>query len=514
MKTNKKIINIGAAVLAGGLGTRMKTEDPKALSVLLENPLIFYAVESLITARKDFNVRRGNSNFRILLDKIVTVVGHKGGLVKKYVSEEKRFKKKGLFLDFAEQEKYLGTADAALKAADMFPRGSKETHILILPCDMPLITSETLAETIKFHLGEGNDLTVLSAEAQEPYSYGRILKDGKGFVEKIAEEKELCDYPPETSKIKEINSGVYVARLSLFKKFIGLIKPDNRKKEYYLTDIVNIFYKAGLKTACFKSPRGEEFAGVNSKPDLMSAQKIMQKRIIAGLMEKGVNFISDDSVYIGANVKIGERAVIYPGVFISGNTFISKGVTIENGSVVKDSFIADGSRIKSYCVLENAFVMNGVQVGPFARLRPEVLLMEGSKIGNFVEVKKSVIGRNSKASHLSYIGDAMIGDNANIGAGVITCNYDGRKKHMTVIGDGCFIGSDSQLVAPVNIGKNSYVGSGTTVTKDVPEGALALSRTPQRNIEGWALKKAKERPEKGRKPEAKERAAKGKGVKK
>ncbi|MHB1661572.1 MAG: bifunctional UDP-N-acetylglucosamine diphosphorylase/glucosamine-1-phosphate N-acetyltransferase GlmU [bacterium] len=480
MNSGKKIKNIGAVVLAGGLGTRMKSDDPKALADLLENPLIFYTIESLINA--------GNEQ-GILLNKIGTVIGHKGELVKKYILEEKRFKKKGLSLDFAVQKSYLGTGDAALKGLDMFPEDAKETDIIILPCDMPLIKPETYAEMIKFHSGGDNDITILSAETKIPYSYGRVLRDGKGFAEKIIEEKELCDYPPETAKINEINSGVYIVKLNSLRKFIKKIKPDNRKKEYYFTDLINIFYKAGLKAVCYKACASEDFSGVNSKLDLLNAQKLLQNRLIKDLVEKGVNFISADNAYIGYNVAIEENSVIYPGVFLSGKTFISKGAVIENGCVIKDSVIGNKSQIKSYSVLENAVVMDGVQIGPFARLRPGSLIGEGSKIGNFVEIKKSRIGKNTKASHLSYIGDSIIGNEVNIGAGVITCNYDGIKKYETVIEDGCFIGSDSQLVAPVKIGKNSYVGSGATITEDVPEGALAISRVPQRNIEGWALKK-------------------------
>ncbi len=504
--------NIGAVILAGGLGTRMQSEIPKALAGLLENPLIFYPFMSVTGARKEFNGRAGLCPYRVFLNKIITVIGYHGELVKKYILNEERFKKKGFSLEFAVQEKYLGTGDAVKKAVSLFSekksrRDTKgasaaenaggicgqvpETDILILPCDMPLMKYETLVRAIKFHLENDNDLTVLSSIAEDPYSYGRILRDEKGFAEKIIEEKELCDYPPETAGIREINSGVYIVKLNLLKRFIGRIKPENRKKEYYFTDIVNIFYKAGLKTLCWTSENSEEFAGVNSKTDLFNAQKVLQKRLINGLISKGVNFISDDGVYIGWNVEIKEGAVIYPGVFISGNTRIFKGATIENGCVVKNSSILDNARINSYSVIENSFIAKDVQIGPFARLRPDTFIGEGSRIGNFVEVKKSVVGKNTKASHLSYIGDSIIGSGVNIGAGVITCNYDGEKKHKTIIDNGCFIGSDSQLVAPVKIGKDSYVGSGTTVTKDVPEGALAVSRVPQQNVEGWALKRKK-----------------------
>ncbi|MCL4542690.1 MAG: hypothetical protein M1458_02940 [Deltaproteobacteria bacterium] len=218
---------------------------------------------------------------------------------------------------------------------------------------------------------------------------------------------------------------------------------------------------------------------------------LCKKGLFQKLIDNSVNFLSINNLYIGYNAKIGANSTIYPGVFISGNTFIFNGVTVEVGAVIKDSVILEDSTIKSYSVLESAFISSGAQIGPFARIRPGVAILEGAKIGNFVEVKKSVIGKNTKASHLSYIGDSIVGDGVNIGAGVITCNYDGVKKYSTIIEDGCFIGSDSQLIAPVKIGKNSYIGSGTTVTKDVPEGSLAISRMPQRNIDGWALKKMK-----------------------
>ncbi len=489
---NKEIKNISVAVLAGGLGTRMKSDEPKALSALLENPLIFYAVEALINTRRAFNVYRGYKN-RVIIDKIGIVIGYKGESVKNYILKEKRFKVKGVLFDFAEQKRYLGTGDAALKASDMFTPADDESSLLILPCDMPLIEAKTFEDLIKFHLDNENDLTVLSVKAENPYSYGRILKDKNGHVKEIVEENELANYPKSVGEIKEINSGVYVVKLNHLKRLIKKIKPDNLKKEYYFTDIVKIFFENGLKTVCYTSFHKDEFIGVNSKLDLLDAQKALQKRVLRRLMENGANFISDDNVYIGYNVEIGKNATIYPNVFISGNTHILNDVIVENGCVIKGSFIGGKTAIKSYSILEEAFVMDGAMIGPFARLRPSSLILEGGKIGNFVEVKKSIIGKNTKASHLSYIGDALIGDGVNIGAGVITCNYDGVKKYKTIIEDGCFIGSDSQLVAPVKIGKNSYVGSGTTITKDVPEGSLAISRMPQRNITGWALKKMKQK---------------------
>lgn len=490
-KKNKEIKNIVPIILAGGLGTRMSTGSPKALSNLSENPMIFYSISALLGARKAFNMDRGYK-YRTILSKIGIVIGHKGELVKNYVLKEKRFKAKGVSFDFTMQEECLGTGDAALKALDMLDSYNDNTELLFLPCDMPLIETETFKDVIKFHLDNKNDLTTLSFLTDNPYSYGRILKDKKGYVKEIIEENELVNYPESVKKINEVNSGVYVVKLGYLKRLIKLIKPDNVKQEYYFTDIAKIFFKDGLKVVPFNSFKKDEFIGVNSKSDLLNAQDLMQKKVIQRLLHNGVNFLSINNLYIGYNAEINENSTIYPGVFISGHTFIGRSVTVEVGSVIKDSVILDNSAVKSYSVLENAFVGESVQIGPFARIRPESTILDGAKIGNFVEIKKSVIGKNTKASHLSYIGDSIVGDDVNIGAGVITCNYDGVKKHKTVIEDGCFIGSDSQLVAPVKIGKNSYVASGTTVTRDVPEGSLALSRVPQTNKKGWVLKRVKQ----------------------
>lgn len=487
VQAERGVNTVGIAILAGGLGTRMKSETPKALVALLENPLIFYAIESLIHAR-EFIGGGKKSNPEISIDKIGVVVGHKGHEVKDYIEREDRFRAKGLLIDFKVQEKYLGTGDAVETSLGMFDSYNGESDLLILPCDMPLILPETFAGLIKFHIENKSDLTVLSVEIDNPFSYGRVVRDENGFASRIVEEKELVDYPESIRKTNEINSGVYMVKLKHLRKLIKEIKSENRDREFYFTDIVNIFYKSGLKTRCFKSYSGDEFAGVNSKLELEKARGILQERIVCNLMDSGVTFVSTENLYLGYNVIIEPGATIYPGVFLSGKTIIMDGSVIENGCVVKDSEIMEGSTVKSYSVLENSTVLEKCCIGPFAHLRPGSLIRKNSKIGNFVEVKNSKVGENTKASHLSYIGDSDIGNNVNIGAGVITCNYDGEKKHKTVIRDGCFIGSDSQLVAPVTIGEGSYVASGTTVTKDVPPGALSVSRVPQKNIEGWAAR--------------------------
>lgn len=495
----KNIKTIGAAILAGGLGTRMKSEAPKGLVSLLENPLIFYAVESLIGARRLLKSHAGTAGHSVSLDKIGIVIGHKGEDIKDYTLRERRFRVKGLSIDFAVQKKYLGTGDAVNTSLGMFSSYRGEQNILILPCDMPLIRPESFFELIISHLNNNSDLTVLSVEVENPYSYGRILRDKTGSAMEIVEEKELARYPEKVRKTNEINSGVYILKLKHLKRLIGEIRPLNREREYYFTDIVNIFYKNGLKTTCLKSPKREEFGGVNSRAELENAKKILQARVIKKFIDTGVDIMSPENIYAGYNIHVEAGATLYPGVFLTGKTHILKGARIETGCVIDDSTVSENAAIKSYSVIEKSAVSEGCRIGPFAHLRPGSFIGKNSKIGNFVEVKNSSIGEDTKASHLSYIGDATIGNGVNVGAGAITCNYDGINKHETVIEDGCFIGSDSQIVAPVTLKRGSYVASGTTVTRDVPGGALAISRTRQKNIENWAKKRlAHSKPGRGR----------------
>jgi bifunctional UDP-N-acetylglucosamine pyrophosphorylase/glucosamine-1-phosphate N-acetyltransferase len=490
----QKETKITAVILAGGLGTRMKAEMPKALINILEKPMIYYILTAVLKLNKADNINNINN---IRLNRVIVVVGHKGQYVKDYIIKEDSFKKYGVEICFVEQKKYLGTADAAKQAlpllGDTFNINEDKNLLLILPCDTPLIGHKTLSELVEFHYNISfNDISILSFEVDNPFSYGRLIKDDKDFVKDIVEEQELTDYQDSTARfIKEVNSGIYIMNLNLFNHLIHLIKPDNSKKEYYLTDLISISYNNFLKVKSFISYKKEELIGVNSKLELIKCQGIMQKRLINDMIDNGVNFLLTDNIYIGSNVKIEEGAVIYPGCFISGNSEIGKDSIIETGSVIINSKIGQCSTIKSYCVLENAVVCNEASIGPFGRLRPGTVIKDGAKIGNFVEIKNSIIGENSKAPHLSYIGDSEVGKDVNIGAGVITCNYDGFKKHKTVIKDNVFIGSDCQLIAPVVIEKGSYVASGTTVTKDVPEDSLAISRVPQENKKEWVLKRLK-----------------------
>ena len=543
MNTIKKT-NYTAVILAGGLGIRMRSDVPKGLVPILEKPMIYYIISELLKINDSMDINNINNsgtplsseirttraisiknsinnedinpinkadkifkkdnidyNSTGIIDRIIIVIGHKGEQIKDYIKNEYIFKNCGITIDFAVQDKYLGTGDAAKQAAKLFESINKNSgnaeNILILPCDVPLITKDTLYKLIKFHNESDDDLTVLSFETENPFSYGRILKDDKNFVKSIIEQQEIAKYPDNNALqiIKEVNSAIYAVKLKHFTNFINFIDNNNSKKEYYLTDIISIFYNQSLKVQSFigvNDYNKYELMGVNTKTELMQCSSLMQKRIINDLIEKqDVNFISTDNIYIGSNVVISEKATLYPGCFLSGNSKIEGNAVIECGAIVKNSVIGKNSVIKSYSVLEDVIVGDEVNIGPFARLRPKTYIKNNAKIGNFVEVKNSVIGESSKASHLSYIGDSEIGDNVNIGAGVITCNYDGSNKHKTIIKNNCFIGSDSQLIAPVTIEKDSYVASGTTVVKNVQEGSLAISRVKQINKEGWTLKRLK-----------------------
>ena len=376
-----------------------------------------------------------------------------------------------------------GTGDALSKAVPAL-KGFKGT-VLVVNGDTPLITGSTLKNFLSLHKRKRNEVSVLSFESRDPGSYGRIIRDNKGRAAFIIEQRDAT----ETQKtIREVNSGVYAIEsgaLPLLKE----IKLNKSKGEYYLTDIVGIARDKGLRLDAFCAGFEDEFMGVNTIEELENAGRVMKKRIIKKLSDRGVHFIEKSSVFISSDTEIGAETNVYPNVHLEGKTSIGKGCTIYPNVRILDSIIEDGAVIKDSTLIEESIVKRNASVGPFAHIRPGSVIGEKAKIGNFVEVKKSVIGPGTKASHLSYLGDARIGKDVNIGAGTITCNYDGHEKHITTIEDGVFVGSDTQFVAPVKIGKGAFVGAGSTITADVPSHALALSRVKQRNIEGWARKR-------------------------
>ena len=385
-------------------------------------------------------------------------------------------------LRFVVQEPQLGTGHALLQTAPVLEH--EKGVVLLLSGDVPLLRRHTLAALLARHQASGAAATVLTAVVEQPYGYGRIVRT-KGKIARIVEER---DASPAQRKINEINSGIFALSLGpLFSALRGLAS-SNAQGEYYLTDLISAFrrQKLGVDTAALEDPN--EIRGINSRAELAEASKIVRQQKNAELMAAGVTIEDPATTYIDDDVVVGADTVIHPGVSLEGKTQIGAACEIHSGVRIVSSVLADRVTVRNFCVITNSRLASNVTVGPFAHLRPEADLRESVHVGNFVEIKKSVIGAGSKAGHLSYLGDATIGEEVNIGAGTITCNYDGTEKHRTVIEDGAFIGSDSQLVAPVTVGRRAFVGSGTTVRENVPAGALGVSAGKQRNIPDWKKK--------------------------
>ncbi|WP_068549763.1 bifunctional UDP-N-acetylglucosamine diphosphorylase/glucosamine-1-phosphate N-acetyltransferase GlmU [Thermosulfidibacter takaii] len=447
---------VSAVVLAAGEGKRMKSKIPKVLHRIGDKALIDCVLEKV----------------REVADQLVVVVGHGADKVMEYL--QGRYKE----VVFAHQKKQLGTAHA-VQVAIKKVKGDK---VFVLPGDMPLIRPQSLKKVLQ-EVDSGADMAVLVCEHEDPTGYGRVITN-KGRILKIVEEVDATE---DEKKIKLTNTGVYCFKIEALEKYLPLIKNDNKKGEFYLTDIVEIVNDKG---GVVKAVMGEEFEGfgVNTRKQLAEAYKIMARNKVEYLLENGVTVYAPETVFISEEVEIGQDTVIYPYVFITGETVIGNNCTIGPFCMIRDCKIGDSVRINEHSVMEGAVIESEVTVGPFARLREGTVLKSNSRVGNFVEVKKSVIGEWSKANHLAYIGDATVGKGVNIGAGTITCNYDGVKKHPTVIEDGVFIGSDTQLVAPVRVGAGSLVGAGSTITKDIPPDSLAITRAPLKIFEGKGMR--------------------------
>ncbi|ONN27755.1 bifunctional N-acetylglucosamine-1-phosphate uridyltransferase/glucosamine-1-phosphate acetyltransferase [Thermosipho affectus] len=436
-------------ILAAGMGKRMNSKYPKVIHEIFGKPMILWVIE---TAKK--------------FGEVAVVLGHKYEMVEDKLSSDVR-----IYI----QKKQLGTAHAVMSAIEFV---SKDDNLLILYGDVPFISYETLKRLEKVHLESNSDVTILTAILENPSGYGRIVRDDKI---KIIEDKDADD---EVKKIKEINTGIYIIKGRYLIENINKINNNNAQGEYYLTDIL----KFTEKISTVITENIDEITGINDRIQLARLEKRIRKKINEKLMKEGVRIIDPDVVYIDPQVKIGKDTIIYPFTFIEGDTTIGEDCIIGPMTRIKNSKIGNNVIINRSEV-EKAEVKDNVSVGPYARLREGTTLDTNVKIGNFVETKKTVMGQNSKAQHLTYLGDATIGKNVNIGAGTITCNYDGKKKHPTFIEDNVFIGSNSSLVAPVKIGKNSITAAGSTITNNVPENSLAIARERQINKENWVLKK-------------------------
>jgi bifunctional UDP-N-acetylglucosamine pyrophosphorylase / glucosamine-1-phosphate N-acetyltransferase len=410
---------------------------------------------------------------------IVAVVGHQAGDVTITVAP---LKVKTIL-----QEPQRGTGHAMLVAKRAIP--SRAKFVILLPGDAPLIRTETIAALARSHRESGAAATILSAEIENPSGYGRIVRQDDGSVSAIVEDSALT---PEQRSIREINSSMYCFTLAKLWPCLSTLKPTNKHKELYLTDAIAVLRQKGEKVQAVLASDPDEVLGCNTRADLAEVDSVFRKRKRAAIMDAGVTIELPDTVLIDPDVVVGPDTRIEPGVQLLGNTKIGAGCTIRTGSILSDAVLQDNVLVKPYSVVTASHLSKGTQVGPFAHIREHARLDENARVGNFVEVKKSVLGEGVKSMHLTYLGDARIGSRTNIGAGTITCNYDGVNKNPTVIGKGVFIGSDTALVAPVRVGDGAYVGAGSVITKDVPADALGLARGKQMNKLGWAVARRKE----------------------
>lgn len=448
---------LAVVILAAGKSKRIKSSIPKVMHQLAGRPLITYPIE----------IAKNMGAAPIL---VVASPDH-GELE----AVARAFGARIIY-----QKQPLGTGHAVLQTKDALSKF--KGHVLILCGDVPLIRAETLDRFINEVFRQNARCGVLTMELKNPGNYGRIVRDLDGQFIRIVEAKDLKG---EDASIKEVNSGVFCVERSWLFETLAKIKPTNSQNEYYLTDIVHHALADGSKVIAIKAPDAKELLGVNTRRELSDLITEMRNRINERHMQNGVGIMEPSQTYIDWDVKIGQDTVIWPGTFILGETKIGNGCIIENGVVIKNAKIDAGAHIKSYSVVEESLVGPGAQVGPFARLRPGSKLGKNVRIGNFVEVKKSELKEGAKANHLTYLGDAQIGEKVNVGCGTITCNYDGKNKYITFIGDGAFIGSDTQFVAPVRVGKGATIGAGSTITEDVPPYALALSRAEQVIVKDW-----------------------------
>ena len=454
-----------ALILAAGKGTRFKSDTIKVLHPLLGRAMIEIVLDSVSRLRPD---------------KIHLVVGFQKDLVQE--------KLKSRDLDFVEQKTQQGTAHAVMAARTLLAR-HKDADLLIMNGDLPLIRRETLRPLIRQHSRQGNALTFMTSVMENPFGFGRVIymEDGRT---RIVEEK---DATPAQRRLREANVGIYMFKIRDLLWALPRITNQHKKGEYYLTDTIEILSESGRRVTPCRTESDAEIVGVNDRAELARAVETLRERKITSLTEKGVTFYDPASTWVDFDVTIGRDTVIYPTVVLEGKTRIGERCVVYPGTHIMDSRIGNGVNVLTASVLEEVRVADDCRVGPFARLRPGTVLRTGSCVGNFVEMKKTDFGAGSKAMHLSYVGDTDVGPKVNIGAGTITCNYDGVKKSKTRIDSGAFIGSGTQLVAPVKVGKNAYVGAGSTITKDVSPDSLAVSRVRQSEKKDWARKRKRKK---------------------
>ena len=456
--------SIGIVILAAGKGTRMKIDAPKALAPALGKPLLDYVVDSALEFARISSLKA----------EVGVVIGHRKELLEEWWKGHSR--KDSLKLAWQREQK--GTADALKACFADLPHFWDHAFTLVACADTPLISSEEFCRLFEALKADPSLVGVAATfTSGTPTGYGRIVRGKPGFH--IVEEK---DCTPEERRITEVNSGFYILKTPHVKAVLGQISNQNKSGEFYLTDLFQDSYAVEAVAFASDTP----FLGINTMEQLSAVSTLIRKRKLSQIFAEGVQILAPETVYIESAVTIGVGSVVYPGVTLLGNTVIGKNVTIESGTLIRDSVVHDGAEILANSHLEGATVQQTATIGPMARLRPGAEIGPDAKIGNFVEVKKSKLARGVKVSHLSYVGDAEIGEGSNIGCGFITCNYDGANKHKTKIGKNTFIGSDVQAVAPLTIGDDAFVAAGSTITKDIPDGGFGIARTAQVTKEGAA----------------------------
>lgn len=450
--------NLVAIILAAGKGTRMRSKYPKVLHKVGGKPMLQHVIDAATVAGAD---------------KKVIIVGHEAEMVEAMVGEQ------GTIALQAEQ---LGTGHAVMQTAEAL-KGFTGTA-LILCGDTPLLDGEELKKFCEAHQASGATATVLTAIMDDPFGYGRIIRDADGNVQGIVEQKDATE---EQRTIKEINTGIYCMECPQMFDVLATLTNDNAQGEYYLTDVLQKLNAAGAKVGGACTADSDMVMGINSRKQLSVAEGVMRQRILDKLMDAGVTIMDPASTFIEASVKIGRDTVIYPYTWLEGCTEIGEDCEIGPNARFTNVKIGDDNHLQ-FIYGHDCEVKNHVTAGPYVHLRPDTVISDHVKIGNYVEVKNSNVGEGTKLPHLTYIGDSDIGSGVNMGCGCITVNYDGKKKHRTIIGDNAFVGCNTNLVAPVTVQANTYIGAGSTITKEVPENALGIARARQKNIEGWAEK--------------------------
>jgi bifunctional UDP-N-acetylglucosamine pyrophosphorylase/glucosamine-1-phosphate N-acetyltransferase len=466
---------LAVIILAAGQGTRMRSKTAKVLHPVGGRPMVLYAVDvAQALARHE----------------VAVVVGHQAEAVKDLLSDRP--------VSLVVQERRLGTGHAVAQAQTVFQGRSghewRSRRFVILSGDVPLLTEATLRSLVAVHQRERAVVTVLTAQVERPAGYGRVVRGRDGVVARIVEDK---DATPAERRLTEINTGTYVVEGDfLFPALAGLTS-SNVQKEYYLTDIVSAAVAQGKRVAAYAVGDSVEALGINTRRELAEAERVLRTRVRHRLMDAGVTFVAPETSFVDAGVRIGCDSVIHPHTTLEGRTVIGEDCVVRAHSRITESVLGDGVTVLDGCVIEGSRLESRSTVGPFARLRPGTVVKRGAKVGNFVELKNTELGEGSKANHLTYLGDTRVGKRVNLGAGTITCNYDGVNKHRTVIGDDVFIGSDVSLVAPVTVGRGAVIGAGSVVTENVPADALGLGRARQVNkprwVKGWREKLGKKK---------------------